>query len=128
MIVYFADRYLNIIGQASTTLPKGLKIIDDIKTEDVDTGVATFEFTLPYGDKKAERAFANKCTAVGNYILRRSGTSDKVDEFYTIIESEEDAKNTRPQRRIPSPSILINLTTIPDSSLAKIKRQTFLGS
>lgn len=93
MIVYFADRYLNIIGQASTTLPKGLKIIDDIKTEDVDTGVATFEFTLPYGDKKSERAFANKCTAVGNYILRRSGTSDKVDEFYTIIESEEDTKS-----------------------------------
>lgn len=93
MIVYFADRYLNIIGQASTTLPKGLKIIDDVKTEDVDTGVATFEFTLPYGDKKAERAFANKCTAAGNYILRRSGTSDKVDEFYTIIESEEDTKS-----------------------------------
>lgn len=93
MIVYFADRYLNIIGQASTTLPRGLKIIDDTKTEDVDTGVATFEFTLPYGDKKAERAFANKCAAVGNYILRRSGTSDKVDEFYTIIESEEDTKS-----------------------------------
>lgn len=31
MIVYFADRYMNILGQASTELPDGLTITDDLK-------------------------------------------------------------------------------------------------
>ena len=37
MIVYFADRYLNILGQASTSLPEGLTVKDDVKIEDVET-------------------------------------------------------------------------------------------
>ena len=38
MIVYFADRNLNIMGQASINLPKGLMIINDTKTENLDSG------------------------------------------------------------------------------------------
>ena len=94
MIVYFADRYMNIVGQASTMLPKGLKIIEDMKTEDVETGVAAFECTLSFSNlNEDERRKVNECAAVGNYILRQSGDADKVDEFYTIIESEEDTKD-----------------------------------
>ena len=31
MIIYFADRALNILGQASTHLPEGLTVVDDEK-------------------------------------------------------------------------------------------------
>lgn len=93
MIVFFADRRLNVVGQASTMLPKGLQIVDDMKTEDVETGVSVFECTLSYSNmEKDEREKVAQCATVGNYILRQTGEKDKVDEFYTIIESEEDTK------------------------------------
>lgn len=94
MILYFADRHLNIIGQASSKLPRGLRIAYDNKIEDVETGVASFECDLSFSNiKKGDRAKVSACAAVGNYILRQSGDADKVDEFYTIIESEEDTKS-----------------------------------
>ena len=43
MIAYFADRKFNIIGQASTQLPAGILIKDDLKSEDVETGIAIFD-------------------------------------------------------------------------------------
>lgn len=87
MIVYFADRQLNILGQASTELPEGLTVTEDLKTEDVETGVATFECKIPF-DKKT-RAFVEECTEVGNYILR---SHDSESELYTIIDAEIDTK------------------------------------
>lgn len=88
MILYFTDRQLNILGHASTTMQKGLRVTDDTKTEDVETGVAIFECTVPYNKKTMQEV--SRCTKVGNYILRRNG---KEKEFYTIIESEKDTKN-----------------------------------
>lgn len=85
MILYFADRHMNVIGQASTELPKGLYISDDLKTEEVEAGVATLEFTLNYTEKT--RKEASRYGAVGNYILRKNGEEE---EFYTIITSEEN--------------------------------------
>ena len=43
MIIYFADRAMNILGSASTGLPKGLMITNDKKTEEISEGVAIFE-------------------------------------------------------------------------------------
>ena len=88
MILYFADRKMNIIGQASTSLPGGIVCIDDKKIEDVETGVATFETYVQYDDKT--RKNVEECTSVGNYILR---SNEGENEFYTIIESESDTKN-----------------------------------
>lgn len=85
MILYFADRQLNIIGQASTELPGGFTITEDKKTEDIETGVAIFECKLPYNNKT--RQTVETCAEVGNYVLR-SHNGD--NEFYTIIESEID--------------------------------------
>lgn len=85
MILYFADRHMNILGQASTELPEGLYITDDQKTEEVEAGVATLEFTLNYtGDTRKD---ATQYSTVGNYILRKNGDEQ---EFYTIITSEEN--------------------------------------
>ena len=87
MIVYFADRQMNILGQASTGLLDGLTVTDDLKTEDVETGVASFECTVHFDDNTREKA--KEYTAVGNYILR-SHNGD--NEFYTIIDSDGDSK------------------------------------
>lgn len=85
MILYFADRHMNILGQASTELPEGLYITDDQKTEEVEAGVATLEFTLNY--TASTRNDAKQYGSVGNYILRKNGDEQ---EFYTIITSEEN--------------------------------------
>lgn len=88
MILYFADRKMNIIGQASTELPKGLVVCEDLKTEDVETGISSFECKIPFD--KDTRGEVERCTAVGNYILR---SYDSENEFYTIIDAEINTKN-----------------------------------
>lgn len=88
MIVYFSDRYLNILGKASTGLPQGYRIINDVKTEDVDSGVATFEFDLKYNEDTLSEA--RNMAHPGNYLMR---SYDDADEFYTIIDTEEDTSS-----------------------------------
>ncbi|MFR3959465.1 MAG: phage tail spike protein [Blautia sp.] len=85
VILYFTDRHMNVLGQASTHIPEGLRVSDDLKTEEVEAGVATLEFTLNYTEKT--RKEASRYGAVGNYILRKNGEEE---EFYTIITSEEN--------------------------------------
>lgn len=85
MILYFADRKMQILGQASTELPEGLLLDDDVKTEDIDTGVVTFSCKIPFTDSNRKQAEAY--TEVGNYILRKDGDEKG---FYTIIEAEID--------------------------------------
>lgn len=87
MIVYFANRGLDIIGMASTDLPKGFTIRADKKVEDIDSGVASFEFKITYTDEQREQA-AQMCQA-GNYLLRRHNRSD---ECYTIIDKKHNNK------------------------------------
>lgn len=88
MILYFADRKMNILGQASTSLPEGVIISNDRKTEEVDEGVAILEFDLEYDPEWRKKAEA--WTEAGNYILRKDG-DDR--EFYTIISREKDPVN-----------------------------------
>ena len=85
MILYFADRQLNILGMASTKLKKGIEIVSDLKVEDTESGVASFEATFSYS--RENRRKVEECTRSGNYILRKNG---KENEFYTITESESD--------------------------------------
>lgn len=88
MILYFADRRMNILGKASSHLRKGVKILSDNKTEDVESGVASFEATFSY--TRESRKEVESWAKSGNYILRKSGSEN---EFYTIIESESDTEN-----------------------------------
>lgn len=90
MILYFADRHLNILGQASTSLPKGIVVTDDLKTEDIETGVAIFECDLHFN--KSTKAKVEAWAEVGNYILR---SYDDEQELYTIINAEIDTKKQR---------------------------------
>lgn len=88
MIIYFADRKMNILGQASTNLPKGVVIKEDTKTEEIETGVCTFECRIYYS--KETRQSIEEWSEAGNYILR---SSDSDQEFYTIISVEIDTEN-----------------------------------
>lgn len=87
MIVYFADRKMNILGKASTYLPNGYSIINDKKIEDVDSGIATIEITVAF--TKGQQTELQSMMDAGNYILRYD---DMANEFYTIIETRVDAK------------------------------------
>ena len=87
MILYFADRMMNIKGQASTALLKGLQIIEDRKVKDTETGVASFECSISFDDKN--RLLLEEMTEAGNYLLR---SCDGENEFYTIIDTEIDTK------------------------------------
>lgn len=88
MIVYFADREMQVLGHASTNLPDGYVIIEDLKTEDVETGVATFGCKIGYN--KENRLQLERMTNAGNYLLR---SHDNENEFYTIIDTEIDTRN-----------------------------------
>lgn len=88
MIIYFADRKMQILGQASTNLNDGIFIVDDSKTEYVSNGVVIFEATVCYGDT-AEKYMRKLCTA-GNYLLRKHNAEN---EFYTIIDREFNEEN-----------------------------------
>ena len=93
MIIYFADRDLEILGHASTTLPAGYRISDDLTVESVDTGVNTFQCVISYTDET--RAELEDAVQVGSFILKQSsaGDADNIyDSLYQIIETEFDTK------------------------------------
>lgn len=90
MILYFADRQLNILGQANTHLPGGVKFASDMKTEDIETGVAIFECDVLFDSKT--RANVEAWTEVGNYIFRNV---EGENELYNIIDAEIDTKKSR---------------------------------
>lgn len=87
MIVYFANRSMEIQGSASTGLPGGYTIVEDTKTEEIETGVAVFECRIKFSPENRLQLEA-MCEA-GNYLLRSDGDEN---EFYTIIEVEVDTK------------------------------------
>lgn len=88
MIIYFADRQMQVLGLATTTLPDGYVITEDLKTEDVESGVASFTCRVGFNEKN--RLALEAMTNAGNYLLR---SHDGENEFYTIIDTEIDTKN-----------------------------------
>lgn len=88
MIIYFADREMQILGHATTNLPDGFVITEDLKTEEIETGVTSFDCRIGFNDEN--RALLEEMTEAGNYLLR---SNDGENEFYTIIETEIDTKN-----------------------------------
>ena len=83
MIIYFANRTMNILGQANTNLPGGLHIQNDIMQSDVETGVDTFSFDIEYS--YGMRSEIETMMEVGNYILRKVNGEFKV---YVIITTD----------------------------------------
>lgn len=88
MITYFANRKMKMLGLSSTNLPDGYKIVDDEKTEDTETGVASFECVISY--TLENRSVLEDMTTEGNFILRSNGDEN---EFYTIIDKDSSTKD-----------------------------------
>ena len=93
MIIYFADRSLNILGGASTSLPGGFRLYEDFTTEDIDSGVNTFSCKIGYNDKT--RTELEAAVVPGRFIIKSSGRAftdkeNSYDSLYQIIETEFD--------------------------------------
>lgn len=84
MIIYFADRKMDIVGLASTALPGALQLLDDKRTDELKTGSASLSFVLKY-DGPAKKL--DSIVEVGNYILLYDGENS---EYCTIIDTELD--------------------------------------
>lgn len=87
MIIYFADRQMNILGMATTSLPNTLRITDDVKIEEIENGTTTFECVIHF--TKKSQLSVQEFTEAGNFLLRGNGNEA---EAYTIIETEIDVK------------------------------------
>lgn len=88
MIVYFADRKLNILGLASTNLQQTYVIKDDKTTEDTDTGISVLDLTVAWAS--GEQTELQDLMEVGNYILKANDNEEAM--LYTIVEEEIDTK------------------------------------
>ena len=111
MIVYFADRNLNVLGSASTHLPGGIVIVDDEKNESLETGVKTFSVTFVYDDSTRETIVDN--VAVGNFLLR---SSDDENEFYTIITTEHNTQDQTVQAYCEDAGLDLLNTIVPEAT------------
>lgn len=85
MILYFADRKMNILGYATTQLKSTYLIVDDKKTEEVESGISSFECEVSWASK--DRLKLETMMDAGNYILRSNGNEK---DFFTIIETNID--------------------------------------
>lgn len=87
MILYFADRKMDIVGLASTGLRDGLAVYNDKETEDLKTGSTSLSFVLRYsGSAKALMSVVD----VGNYVLMYDGQDSA---YYTIIDTDHDTES-----------------------------------
>lgn len=82
MIVYFADRFCNVIHTASTKAGVEQLIVGDESQSTLETGVKTLELRFVNNEK------IRNVSKPGNLILQR--TDDYVNELYIIIEQSKD--------------------------------------
>lgn len=90
MIIYFCDRSLTVLGQASTSLRGDYVITSDTKKEATETGVSSLDVTLSFTDDT--RATIENWCAAGNYVLTYNG-DDKTEskdatDLYMIVDTE----------------------------------------
>lgn len=90
MIIYFCDRQMNILGQASTELSGGFRISNDKNVEDVESGVNTFECVITWTDDT--RSELEDAIVAGNYILKSNKDDNNYNCLYQIVEAESDTK------------------------------------
>ena len=85
MTLYFADIGMNVVDNIESGYHTGLAIKDDLTTDDIDTGVKSFEVYILFD--KASRQRAITITEPGCYILKPNVDGCAV---YTIVSSELD--------------------------------------
>lgn len=88
MILYFADKYMNVLRVAGDRLKDGLRIADDMKISELTYGSDVFECTVCY--RPDEYALIDRLSEAGGYLLR---AGDSSYECYTILESENKTED-----------------------------------
>ena len=91
MILYFADKYMNILRAAGDKLKDGLRIEGDLKTSELAYGSDIFECSVCY--KSKEYALIDRLSDAGGYILRANTKNGGKYECYTILESDNDTED-----------------------------------
>ena len=76
MIVYFTDRKINILGMASTSLPNGLRIFNDLTVEDISSGVNTFSCSID-ANRSEERVQGKSVDLGGRRIIKKKFFSSR---------------------------------------------------
>lgn len=84
MILYFADRKMNIVGTAFTNKSGGYICYNDKETSEVDTGTVIFTANVAYPAGKREEAMQRMQS--GNYMFVADDDGNAI--FYTIVEME----------------------------------------
>ena len=91
MIIYFTDRKINILGMASTSLPNGLRIYNDLcDTEELDIS------TNSKGSKSKYNDITKPYYDLGNFnfnYLRDKNTKSRIYGNYFIVEFIFEADN-----------------------------------
>lgn len=88
MIVYFASRDWKINLVASSTTRDGAQIFEDLLSEDLETGTASFTGSILYNEKNYFDV--RRSVKVGNYVLFKQGD---VTRGFTITNTEDDRKD-----------------------------------
>ena len=91
MIIYFCNRKLEILGQATTELPSGYRVSEDMTVEDIESGVNTFECKITWTDDT--RSDLTSALTVGNYILKSGPQDNNYNCLFQIVETETDTKD-----------------------------------
>lgn len=91
MIIYFCDRQMNILGQASTGLASGFRVSNDNTIEDVESGVNSFECDITWTDDT--RSLLESATEAGNYVLKHGRNDENYNCLFQIVDTESDTKD-----------------------------------
>lgn len=92
MIVYFADRTMNVVGHASDKLGNSYRIANDSCVTEIEHGTETLTFDLYF--QPTTRLHVQEISKAGNYILRHTGEKDSY-KLYTIIDREINVNDRR---------------------------------
>lgn len=88
MIVYFANRRLEVLGMASTNLERSYIIKDDLQTEEVSSGISTLDLTVGWdmNDQKTLQEWME----VGNTVLMPQEEGSDEAKLYSIVQETID--------------------------------------
>lgn len=82
MVIYFTNRYGRILTSVGSDLPNNFRLIEDKLTDELETGIKTFECTMIADDDIRESA------TVGNYCLVNNSIFTIVTSTYKTYDGE----------------------------------------
>lgn len=85
MILYFLNRNMDILDVVTASGSSPIMLDEDTKTEDIETGISSFDGTLKYKDIHSRNSNIAEIVKPGNYVLI---SNENKQDFYQILDSE----------------------------------------